>query len=64
MRACEDGRAIIEFWDEITHRGRTHRHACEQWVRVQDVAIAEIEHRDLEGEIELLKAFKAWCSET
>ena len=61
VREGEDGWTIIEFWDEITHRGRSHRHQCEQWVRVVDGAIVAIEHRDLEGEVESLKAFKAWC---
>lgn len=56
-----EGWIVIEFWDEITHRGRSHRHQCEQWVRVADGAIVEIEHRDLEGELESLNAFKAWC---
>lgn len=55
------GWIVIEFWDEITHRGRSHRHQCEQWARVVDGAIVEIEHRDLEGEVETLAAFKAWC---
>lgn len=55
------GWIVIEFWDEITHRGRSHRHQCEQWARVVDGAIVEIEHRDVEGELESLNAFKAWC---
>jgi len=66
--AVRDGRGdprkgwiVIEFWDEITHRGRVHRHQCEQWVRVVDGVIVEIEHRDLEGEVEELKSFKRWC---
>ena len=61
VREGEDGGVVIEFWDEITHRGRVHRHQCEQWVRVVDGAIVAIEHRDLEGEVEGLRAFKAWC---
>ena len=61
VRAADDGRAVISFWDEITHRGRVHRHECEQWVRVEDGVIVEIEHRDLEGEVEGLEAFKGWC---
>ncbi len=61
VRDGEDGAVVIEFWDEITHRGRVHRHQCEQWVRVVDGMIVEIEHRDLEGEVEALNAFKAWC---
>tara|TARA_R110000744_G_C19084755_1_gene531692 strand:+ start:137 stop:544 length:408 start_codon:yes stop_codon:yes gene_type:complete len=61
VREGTDGWIVIEFWDEITHRGRVHRHQCEQWARVLDGAIVEIEHRDLEGEVEALNAFKAWC---
>ncbi len=61
VRPEDDGWVVISFWDEITHRGRVHRHACEQWVRVSEGEIVEIEHRDLEGEVEGLEAFKAWC---
>jgi len=61
VRSGEDGRVVIEFWDEITHRGRVHRHRCEQWVRVEGGVIVEIEHRDLEGEFERLEGFKKWC---
>jgi hypothetical protein len=61
VRDGGDGWVVISFWDVITCRGRTHRHACEQWVRVADGAIAAIEHRDLEGEVESLAAFKRWC---
>ncbi len=63
VRPSDDDRIIIEFWDQITHRGRTHKHQCEQWVRVDDGLITEIEHKDLPGEVEALKTFKAWCGE-
>lgn len=59
--AGDDGWVVIEFWDELTHRGRVHRHRCEQWVRCRDGVIVEIEHRDLEGEVEGLKDYKDWC---
>ncbi len=61
VRRGDEGWIVIDFWDELTHRGRVHRHACEQWVRVTDGVIVEIEHRDLEGEVESLKVFKEWC---
>ena len=63
VRVGQKSWVVIEFWDEITHRGRTHRHECEQWVRVEGGTIVKIEHRDLEGEVESLKTFKAWCAE-
>jgi hypothetical protein len=63
IRPSNDDRIIIEFWDQITHRGRTHKHQCEQWVRVESGLITEIEHRDLPGEVEALKEFKEWCAE-
>jgi hypothetical protein len=62
VRAGDDCWVVIEFWDEITHRGRSYRHCCEQWVRVENGLIVRIEHRDLDGEVESLAAFKAWCS--
>lgn len=61
VRIGDDGWVVIAFWDEITHKGRTHRHACEQWVRVEDGTIVLIEHRDLEGERERLESFKEWA---
>ncbi|MCA9304379.1 MAG: hypothetical protein KC996_09680 [Phycisphaerales bacterium] len=61
VRDGDDGRVVIEFWDELVHRGRRHRHVCEQWVRVEGGAIVAIEHRDLAGEAEALAAFRAWC---
>lgn len=61
VREGDDAWVVIEFWDELTHRGRTHRHVCEQWVRVEAGAIVTIEHRDLAGEVEGLEAFKKWC---
>jgi hypothetical protein len=57
----QDGWIVIEFWDELVHRGRKHRHVCEQWVLVEDGAIVRIEHHDLDGERERLDEFKAWC---
>jgi limonene-1,2-epoxide hydrolase len=64
VRPSDDNRIIIEFWDQITHRGRIHKHQCEQWLRVKDGFITEIEHKDLLGEVEGLNAFKAWCAES
>lgn len=61
VREGEDGWIVIEFWDELVHRGERLRHVCEQWARVCDGAIVRIEHRDLEGEVEGLKSFKRWC---
>jgi len=62
VRVGDEGWIVIEFWDELVHRGRRHRHVCEQWVRVEGSRITRIEHRDLEGEPEKLNAFKKWCS--
>ncbi len=58
VRAGVDGWIVIEFWDELVHRGETCRHVCEQWSRVGDGGIVRIEHRDLEGERERLEGFK------
>jgi hypothetical protein len=58
VREGEDGWIVIEFWDELVHRGETHRHVCEQWAKVGDGAVVRIEHRDLEGERERLEGFK------
>lgn len=58
VRDGEDGWIVIEFWDELVHRGETLRHVCEQWAKVSDGVIVRIEHRDLEGERERLEAFK------
>lgn len=58
VRVGEDGWIVIEFWDELVHRGERLRHVCEQWARVSDGAIVRIEHRDLDGERERLEAFK------
>ncbi len=63
VRPSDDNRIIIEFWDQITHQGRTHRHMCEQWVRVEDGLITEIEHKDLPGEVEAIGQFKASCAQ-
>ena len=54
---------VIEFWDELAHLGRTHRHCCEQWVVVESGRIVRIEHRDLDGEVESLTAFQRRCLE-
>jgi limonene-1,2-epoxide hydrolase len=62
VRAEDDGLIVIEFWDELPHRGRVHRHRCEQWVRTGDGVIVEIEHRDLDGELESLAEFKRCCN--
>ena len=61
VRDGEDGWIVIEFWDELVHRGETLRHVCEQWAKVSDGVILQIEHRDLEGERERLEAFKNRC---
>jgi ketosteroid isomerase-like protein len=58
VRAGEDGWVVIEFWDELVHRGERLRHVCEQWARVENGSIVRIEHHDLEGERERLEAFK------
>ncbi len=63
VRGGEDGWIVIEFWDELVHRGEHLRHVCEQWARVDRGVIVRIEHRDLEGERERLEAFKKWASE-
>jgi len=49
---------VIEFWDELHHRGERLRHVCEQWARVENDEIVLIQHHDLEGQREQLVAFK------
>ena len=50
---------IIRFSDHLEHAGEKLDHYCEQWCQVNDAGfIARIEHRDLPGEAEALKAFK------
>lgn len=58
VRPADDDQVVIDFWDELTHNGLTHRHQCEQRLRIEHDRITRIEHHDLEGETEALAQFK------
>jgi ketosteroid isomerase-like protein len=60
VRASPDGRAVVTFVDRLEHAGHRHEHRCEQWLSVgAQGRVRAIEHVDLPGEPEALRAFFA-----
>ncbi|MDP7030344.1 MAG: hypothetical protein QF733_09000 [Phycisphaerales bacterium] len=56
VRPHEDGRFAIEYLDLLTRRGHQHEHRCRQIVTVQAGLITHMEHVDLPGQPEALRA--------
>ncbi|MEM8532214.1 MAG: nuclear transport factor 2 family protein [Chloroflexota bacterium] len=51
-------RFLVRFEDQLTHKGKQLTHACQQIMQLDASGkINRIEHRDLPGEPEALKAF-------
>ncbi|QDU40759.1 SnoaL-like domain protein [Maioricimonas rarisocia] len=57
-----DGMAVIEFVDQLTHRGKSHTFTSQQVIEVgDDGLIRRIEHVDLPGQREALETFLREC---
>lgn len=54
----DDSRAVIDFFDILTHRGKVHHHRCQQFLTIAGGAVTAIEHHDLPGEREAIAEFK------
>ena len=54
----DDDRFFVRFEDQLIHKGKQLTHACQQMMKLDASGkINRIEHRDLPGEPEALKAF-------
>ena len=52
-----DGRFAVDYLDRLSHLGQQHEHRCRQMLTVEHGKVIHVEHVDLPGEPEALKAY-------
>jgi len=55
--SLDDGRFAVDYLDRLCHQGQQHEHRCRQILTLDNAQIVHIEHVDLPGEPEALRAF-------